>query len=189
MRKGGNVLRKVSSVLITLALVAFSSTNTVASAHTSVVKTTPSYKSTLREMPESISIEFTDVLMTLGEKKVNSIEVTDPKGTKVPTTETVVDQRILTVLLPVRSYIDGTYLISYRVVSADGHSISGSYELYLNTPSENAAPIESIKASFISIKPTSFRQGLRSSLSSYGGPIDALTASKGSSDDLSVQYG
>lgn len=142
MRKGGNVFRKVSSVLITLALVAFSSTNTVASAHTSVVKTTPSYKSTLREMPESISIEFTDVLMTLGEKKVNSIEVTDPKGTKVPTIETVVDQRILTVLLPVRSYVDGTYLISYRVVSADGHSISGSYELYLNTPSESAAPIE-----------------------------------------------
>ncbi len=134
------MFRKVSGVLITLALIAFSTTT--ASAHTSVVKTTPSYKSTLREMPKSISIEFTDVLMTLGEKKVNSIEVTDPRGTKVPTIKTVVDQRILIVLLPVRSYVDGTYLISYRVVSADGHSISGSYELYLNTPSENAAPIE-----------------------------------------------
>lgn len=121
---------------------------TPASAHTSVVKTTPSYKSTLEQMPETISIEFTDILMTLGEKKVNSIAVRDPNGSDIPLDSTEVNQRVLTVNLPTRSYIDGTYIISYRVVSADGHSISGSYELYLNTPSKEFASLDEHQSFF-----------------------------------------
>lgn len=135
---------KISRLLLSLTLLSFSISP--AAAHTSVVKTTPEYKSTLAEMPQSISIEFTDVLMTLGDKKVNTIELTGPDGLPVAIEGTSIDQRILTVQLPEESYQDGTYLVSYRVVSADGHSISGSYELYLNTPSQSSgkgvAPVE-----------------------------------------------
>lgn len=127
---------KVSRLLLTFAF--FSLSLSPAAAHTSVVKTVPEYKSTLTEMPQAISIEFTDVLMTLGDKKVNSIELTGPDGSPVVIESTSIDQRTLTVQLPEQSYQDGTYLVSYRVVSADGHSISGSYELYLNTPSTSA---------------------------------------------------
>jgi methionine-rich copper-binding protein CopC len=127
---------KVSRLLLALTILSFSVSP--AAAHTSVVKTVPEYKSTLTEMPPSISIEFTDVLMTLGEKKVNSIELTSPDGSSVAIESTSIDQRTLTVQLPQESYRDGTYLVSYRVVSADGHSISGSYELYLNAPSSGA---------------------------------------------------
>ena len=49
-----------------------------ASAHSSVVTTTPIYKSTLTEMPSQLSIEFTDELMTLGDKSVNTIEIEAP---------------------------------------------------------------------------------------------------------------
>jgi len=131
---------KVSRLILIFTFLSFSFAP--AAAHTSVVKTVPEYKSTLSEMPPSISIEFTDVLMTLGEKKVNSIELTGPDGSPVAIESTSIDQRTLTVQLPEQSYQDGTYLVSYRVVSADGHSISGSYELYLNTPSKGAAPVE-----------------------------------------------
>ena len=127
---------KVSRLLLTFAF--FSLSLSPAAAHTSVVKTVPEYKSTLTEMPQAISIEFTDVLMTLGEKKVNSIELTSPDGSLVAIESTAIDQRTLTVQLPEQSYQDGTYLVSYRVVSADGHSISGSYELYLNAPGTSA---------------------------------------------------
>lgn len=127
---------KASRVLLALTLLSFSISP--AAAHTSVVKTVPEYKSTLTEMPQTISIEFTDVLMTLGEKKVNSIELTSPDGSPVAIESTSIDQRTLTVQLPEKSYRDGTYLVSYRVVSADGHSISGSYELYLNKPSQSS---------------------------------------------------
>jgi len=149
--------RAISRMALATILFTFSAMSP-ASAHTSVVKTTPSYKSTLEQMPESISIEFTDVLMTLGEKKVNSIEVRDPEGSIVPVGQSTVDQRTLTVQLPARSYSDGTYLISYRVVSADGHSISGSYELYLNTPSEDVSPIE-VHESFFHIHQGHILQG------------------------------
>ena len=131
---------KASRLILIFAFLSFSFAP--AAAHTSVVKTVPEYKSTLTEMPSSISIEFTDVLMTLGEKKVNSIELTGPDGSPLAIESTSIDQRTLTVQLPEQSYQDGTYLVSYRVVSADGHSISGSYELYLNTPSKGVAPVE-----------------------------------------------
>jgi len=137
---------KASRLILIFAFLSFSFAP--AAAHTSVVKTVPEYKSTLTEMPQSISIEFTDVLMTLGEKKVNSIELTGPDGSPVAIESTSIDQRTLTVQLPEQSYQDGTYLVSYRVVSADGHSISGSYELYLNTPSKGVAPIEEHQSFF-----------------------------------------
>jgi copper transport protein len=131
---------KVPHLILGVALLSFFLAP--ASAHTSVVKTVPEYKSTLTEMPQVISIEFTDVLMTLGEKKVNSIEVSAPDGSPVLIESTSINERTLSALLPKQSYSDGTYLISYRVVSADGHSISGSYELYLNTPSKGTVPAE-----------------------------------------------
>lgn len=137
---------KVPRLLLALTILSFSISP--AAAHTSVVKTVPEYKSTLSEMPPSISIEFTDVLMTLGEKKVNSMELTGPDGSPVAIESTSIDLRTLTVQLPEQSYQDGTYLVSYRVVSADGHSISGSYELYLNTPSKGVAPVEEHQSFF-----------------------------------------
>ena len=137
---------KASRLILIFAFLSFSFAP--AAAHTSVVKTVPEYKSTLTEMPPSISIEFTDVLMTLGEKKVNSIELTGPDGSPVAIERTSIDLRTLTAQLPEQSYRDGTYLVSYRVVSADGHSISGSYELYLNTPSKGVAPIEDHQSFF-----------------------------------------
>ena len=107
---------------------------TPASAHTSVVTTTPIYKSTLTEMPAQVSIEFTDELMTLGDKNVNSIEIEAPDKSAVEITAIEIDKNLMTASLSEQKYIDGTYQISYRVVSADGHSVSGSYEIYLNAP-------------------------------------------------------
>lgn len=151
------MFRKVSHIALAVFILACSA-STPALAHTSVVKTIPSYKSTLSKMPETISIEFTDILMTLGEKKVNSIEVTDPSGVEIPIVATNIDKSVLSVSLPQRSYRDGTYLVSYRVVSADGHSISGSYELYLNTPSKSANTAE-VHQSFFHIHQSHIIQG------------------------------
>lgn len=105
-----------------------------ASAHSSVVTTTPIYKSTLTEMPSQLSIEFTDELMTLGDKSVNTIEIAAPDKSEVKISKIDIDKNLMTASLSEQDYIDGTYIISYRVVSADGHSVSGSYEIYLNAP-------------------------------------------------------
>jgi methionine-rich copper-binding protein CopC len=109
--------------------------STAASAHTSVVTTTPLYKSTVTSMPLQISIEFTDELMTIGDKEVNTISVTAPDKSEVTLTSITLDKNLITANLPDLDFQDGTYLVSYRVVSADGHPVSGSYPLYLNAPS------------------------------------------------------
>lgn len=120
----------VSSVLALLLMSA-----PAASAHTSVVTTTPLYKSTLTEMPLQISIEFTDELMTIGDEKVNTISITAPDKGEVSLTSITLDKNLITANLQGVDFQDGTYLVSYRVVSADGHPVSGSYPLYLNAPS------------------------------------------------------
>lgn len=113
--------------------------STAASAHTSVVTTTPLYKSTVTSMPLQISVEFTDELMTIGDKEVNTISITAPDKSEVSLTSITLDKNLITANLPDVDYQDGTYLVSYRVVSADGHPVSGSYPLYLNAPSAPAS--------------------------------------------------
>ena len=113
--------------------------STAASAHTSVVTTTPLYKSTVTSMPLQISIEFTDELMTIGDEEVNTISITAPDKSEISLTSISLVKNLITANLPDVDYQDGTYLVFYRVVSADGHPVSGSYPLYLNAPSAPAS--------------------------------------------------
>jgi copper transport protein len=127
MARGKGIVFSVLALLLMSA--------TAASAHTSVVTTTPLYKSTLTSMPLQISIEFTDELMTIGDEKVNTISITAPDKGEVSLTSITLDKNLITANLQDVDFQDGTYLVSYRVVSADGHPVSGSYPLYLNAPS------------------------------------------------------
>ena len=133
MRKLGYIMAGTILALISPALLAQG-----ALAHTSVVKTDPTYKTTMTEMVDHITIEFTDNLMILGDKDVNTIAVSTPDGSEVTISSLSVIQNSITAQLPQADYADGTYLVNYRVVSADGHPVSGSYELYLNTPGTSA---------------------------------------------------
>lgn len=144
----------LGAVVFVIALIS----PTFAAAHTSVVKTIPQYQSTLTEMVAEISIEFTDELLTLGEEKVNTIEVSGPNRAPVKITQLIIEGREITALLGDQEYDDGTYLVEYRVVSADGHPVSGSYELYLNKPSTGKATSTTLQSteheSFIHIHKT-----------------------------------
>lgn len=127
-----------SKAFLAALLVTLFSGAVPAMAHTSVVTTTPLYKSTLTEMPLQISIEFSDDLMQIGEKEVNTIAIQDPTMSDIEIAAITIEKNLITATLPKIDYLDGTYLVSYRVVSADGHPVSGSYSLFLNAPSESA---------------------------------------------------
>ena len=129
---------RVIRAIFTLTLLLIASPSAL--AHTSVIETLPAYKSTLTSMPAEISIRFTDQLMTVGESKVNTISISAPDSHDVVITKTIVAGNLLTATLGKDTYIDGTYIVSYRVVSADGHAISGSYDLYLNKPGRTSTP-------------------------------------------------
>jgi methionine-rich copper-binding protein CopC len=102
-----------------------------AEAHTSISSTNPEYKSTITEMPDKISIEFANPLMTVGDNVINTINVVDPQSKKIDEIKSTTQGNLLSALIPKGMYESGTYTVYYRAVSSDGHAVSGSYEFYV----------------------------------------------------------
>lgn len=117
-------------VVLTLAGV------TGAQAHSSVVKTIPQYQSLLQELPSEVSIEFSEEPLSIKGKAINSIIVTNPKGSVISFAKTQIVERRLVVKISDVDPVVGTYSVKYRMASADGHVISGSYRFDLKEPSK-----------------------------------------------------
>lgn len=90
-----------------------------ASAHASLVSSNPKDGASLDNEPAKVSITFNEDVSTPAQ-----LEVTSPDGEALADTEPVVDGPTVTQTLHSSGY-KGTYTIAYRVVSADGHPISG----------------------------------------------------------------
>ena len=97
-----------------------------ASAHAQLTSSFPSKNQTVKVLPKLIWIEFDGDLMNLGDKQINRLTVTNSKKVRVDEGESFVGgPRISTKLkanLP-----SGKYQITYRVVSEDGHPVTGTY--------------------------------------------------------------
>lgn len=97
-----------------------------ASAHDQLVSSNPEDGSKLDKQPEWIELMFSGDVQEVGsEVKV----VTDDKD--VSAGELAVDGKKLTVALP-DNLKPGDYKVTWRVVSADGHPISGDFDFTLN---------------------------------------------------------
>ena len=97
-----------------------------ASAHAQLTSSFPSKNQTLNALPNLVWLEFDGDLLSFGEKQVNRLTVTNSKKVRVDDGASFVGgARISTRLranLP-----PGKYLISYRIVSEDGHPVTGSF--------------------------------------------------------------
>lgn len=118
-------MRKFSALLGVLAITL--SSVTAALSHSSVVKTIPQYQSLLQEFPSEVSIEFSEKPLSLKGKPINSITVLNPDGTVISNHRTQIDGKQLIVKINRTDAALGTYSVKYRMASADGHVISGSY--------------------------------------------------------------
>jgi copper transport protein len=101
-----------------------------ASAHAALVRTSPVQGSIVQDAPSEITITFTEHVNLVRDKVV----VIGPDGKRVdrgdPTT-TGDDVRI-----PVRTDVArGTYLVSYRVISADSHPVGAGFTYSFGAPS------------------------------------------------------
>lgn len=102
-------------------------------SHATLVSSSPEANSTVDEMPSSISLEFNERLLVLGEKSGNQISLIGPAGDAVALENfSVVDEK-LSVSVTDRDFLPGTYLVEYRAVSADGHVIENKYEFTLES--------------------------------------------------------
>jgi copper transport protein len=93
-----------------------------AAAHATLVSTDPGEGARLESVPAEVTLEFSEgVSLGAGYARVLGAE-----GERVDTGAAAVEGRVLTI--PLRDGLpDDGYLVTYRVVSADSHPISGAY--------------------------------------------------------------
>ncbi len=135
-------MKKISALLGVAVLTLSSITG--AQAHSSVVKTVPQYQSLLQELPSQVSIQFSEEPLTLKGKAINSITVVNPKGTVISQKRTHIEDEQLIVKIDNSNAVVGTYSVKYRMASADGHVISGSYRFDYKESSKTS-PVKVVK--------------------------------------------
>ena len=114
-----------------------------ASAHDSVLSTTPADAEHVDVAPETVSIRFTDDIMQLGAVAL----VVDAAGTNWAEDSPSLDGPTATLAVD-PDLPDGAYQVRWRVVSADGHPISGTFDFTVGNadaippdPTDAAAPV------------------------------------------------
>jgi methionine-rich copper-binding protein CopC len=110
-------------ILITAGAILFLTAN-AASAHSKLVASNPINGASVKALPQSIWLKFDENLMTIKGKVINRIQVNGPKGT-YSEGDAVTTHEKLAINLK-NSSDKGLYTITWRVVSEDGHPVTGS---------------------------------------------------------------
>jgi methionine-rich copper-binding protein CopC len=97
-------------------------------AHSELVTSNPSASANIEQLPEQVELEFNEELLNLGTG--NSISITSPSGEDIGMGETSTVGTKIARLLNTTSEI-GQFQVKYRVASADGHVLNGSYTFNL----------------------------------------------------------
>lgn len=97
-----------------------------ASAHTTLVRTDPADGARLTSAPRTVTLEFSE---NIGR---GHVAVTAPDGTRVKTADVrTLDHTLRAAVAPGDQR--GRYTVAYRVVSADGHPVIGTFTFTTTT--------------------------------------------------------
>ena len=95
--------------------------------HAALLSSTPAPGAVLEQAPDSIVLTFSEPV------GVTRLKLFDPHGQAIATgTVTDADGRVR---IPVHSDQNGTFLLSWRIISADGHPVGGTLDYSVGTPS------------------------------------------------------
>lgn len=95
-------------------------------AHAALESTTPAKGAVVAQSTNKVVMQFGEELLVLEGKSPNSIIVSDSHGKKVSTGRVAISGTKISIALKA-PLNPGKYTVKYRVVSADGHVVSGSY--------------------------------------------------------------
>jgi copper transport protein len=105
-----------------------------ASAHAALVLTTPKAGVVLRSAPAEVLLTFTEPVSPV----LGKIRVIGPDDTRADQGDPTRHGKA--VAIPLRADVPrGTYLVSYRVISADGHPVGGAFSYSVGQPSTTPA--------------------------------------------------
>ena len=118
----------MKKILVLFAVFVLSTVLPSAYAHSELVSSNPSASTNIEQLPEQIELEFNEELLNLGSG--NSVSIISPSGEDLGMGETSTDGARITRLLNTTSEL-GAFEVKYRVASADGHILKGSFTFNL----------------------------------------------------------
>ncbi|ARF68846.1 hypothetical protein B7C51_15150 [Paenibacillus larvae subsp. pulvifaciens] len=104
--------------------------------HASLLKAEPEQNSVIKEPPGRISLTFNERL----EDGLYYIKVLDQNGKSATDNQAVLSSDRTGLELQLPKLKDGIYVVSYHIISADGHPVSGSYPITIGETAQNNAP-------------------------------------------------
>jgi copper transport protein len=127
----------VSAALVALALVLLG--GSPAAAHAELVETDPAEGAVVETAPETVTLTFNEPVRLTSQE----IAVYDAGGDPVASTAGATGAEVTVGLTDAAGLDDGTYVVSWNVLSGDGHPISGALTFSVGAPSADvAAPPE-----------------------------------------------
>ena len=118
-------MSKKLQALLALSIVFASFINPSAHAHTSLELSTPSNKQSIEFMPTELSATFDEDLIEIEGEVVNTLELQRADGTNYLLSAATIAGPVVSAKVGDGEYPAGNYLLKYRVVSADGHPVTG----------------------------------------------------------------
>ncbi len=141
-------LRKMTVILMAGCISIFSSNfSGVASAHTTLVSSTPSNGQEVTTWPSEVVLNFAEDLQTLSSQEINFVTVTNAQGKQVSGSTSVSKNVTTTTLLA--NDVQGIVLVNYRVAAQDGHIVEGELTFTYGKSSEvtpNSSPSATVVA-------------------------------------------
>ncbi|MEU8654333.1 copper resistance protein CopC [Streptomyces sp. NPDC048737] len=105
-------------------------------AHAALTGSDPAQGTVVEKAPAQVSLTFSEQVSA----GADSVRVLDPKGRRVDTGEpSAVGATTYAVRLH-SGLPDGTYTVTYQVVSADSHPVAGAYTFSIGAPSATSVP-------------------------------------------------
>ncbi|WP_436699364.1 copper resistance CopC/CopD family protein [Nocardioides sp. BYT-33-1] len=135
-------MRRAPAYLLALVVAVLVVTGTVlatagpASAHATLVSTDPAEGTVLAEAPSSVTFTFDEPVQLVPD----GLLAFDAEGQRVDVEPSAKGAEV-TGRLP-GDLGDGTYVVTWRAVSADGHPIAGSLTFHVGAPSAKVVPPE-----------------------------------------------
>lgn len=127
-------MRYIVTVLVA-ACAALLSTAGPAQAHSTLIGSTPGFDAVVDSSPEQVELVFSQTI----NPAFATVTVTDDGGVQRSGDEALVAGDRVSVAVP-EPLSAGSYSVGYRVVSADGHPITGSYSFTITAAAEGAGP-------------------------------------------------
>src|SRR3954471_5670687 len=134
-----------------------------ASAHAELEGSTPADGSIVAQAPRSVTLTFSEGVSV----RPDGVRVVDADGTRVDTSHAAASSSVVRVPLK-GNLAKGSYLVSWRVISADGHPVRGAFSFSIGKATRLAAGLSQSVFSGSADKPYEIAAGVMRALAYIG---------------------